>query len=162
MTCEQVRIFTVSFLLWHGPSIFAVSIKGSPNYVTVHDKQGGLRTDSSPAPWKYFFYISRRQSKTNLSRYSIFWTVSSTCTRYERVGRLKICASESECRTMLKCSQSVTLYTFMQISPILKNGIMDIKIAPPSSKKNFPNTSCSNKLSKVRNYACSALTERRL
>ena len=65
MTCEQVRIFIVSFLLWHGASVFAVSIKGSPNYVTVHDKQGGLRTDSSPAPGKYFFIfpeVSRKQT----------------------------------------------------------------------------------------------------
>ena len=113
--------------------------KGHPITSPCTTSKGDWGPILARPPWKYFFIfpeVSRKQTSVVIN--SIFWTVSSTCTRYERVGRLKICASESECRTMLKCSQSVTLYTFIQIFPILKNRIMDIKIVPPSSKKTSP------------------------
>jgi hypothetical protein len=39
---EQVGIFIVSHLLWHGTSVFQVSTEGPPHSVTSYDTRGGV------------------------------------------------------------------------------------------------------------------------
>ena len=61
---EHEGIFIVSYLLWHGTSVYTVSSKGPPLLVTSYDKPGVLRTYSNPDPHGFLWVTNGNNKNT--------------------------------------------------------------------------------------------------